>query len=167
MTQTLDQPVRIESAQGWLADFETALRERDIARASAMFATTSFWRDLISFTWNIATVENPDGVTDLLKANLDRVDPHDFALSEPEESADGVTAAWFTFETAVGRCRGLLRLVDEDGTPKAWTLLTTMYELIGHEEPRGVRRPMGAEHGIDKSRRTWTEKLSTRQRRWA
>jgi len=158
MTQTLDQPVRIESAQGWLADFEAALRERDIPRASGMFATTSFWRDLISFTWNITTVENQDGVADLLTANLDRVDPHDFALSEPEETADGVTTAWFTFETAVGRCRGLLRLVEEEGTSKAWTFLTTMYELIGHEEPRGVRRPMGAEHGVDKHRQTWTEK---------
>ena len=68
-----------------------------------------------------------------------------------------MTTAWFAFETAVGRGRGLLRLVDEDG-PKAWTFLTTLYELKGHEEPRSDRRPMGAEHGADKDRMTWQER---------
>ncbi len=68
-----------------------------------------------------------------------------------------MTTAWFTFETAVGRGRGLLRLVDEDG-PKAYTFLTTLYELKGHEEPRGTGRPMGAEHGATKDRITWAEK---------
>jgi len=162
MTQTLDRPVDAEQPPGpaeqWLAGFEEALRARDVPRAAGMFATTSFWRDLIAFSWNITTVEDPAGVTDLLEHTLDRVDPSGFALSEPEETADGVTTAWFTFESAIGRGRGLLRLVEEDGTPKAWTFLTTMHELKGHEEPRGVRRPMGAEHGADKARMTWADK---------
>ena len=38
------------------------------------------------------------------------------------------------------------------------TLLTTLYELKGHEEPRGTHRPMGAEHGANKDRTTWKEK---------
>ena len=54
--------------------------------------------------------------------------------------------AWLEFETEVGRGRGHLRL--RDGS--AWTLLTTLYELKGHEEPRGRQRPMGAEHGVDR-----------------
>jgi putative flavoprotein involved in K+ transport len=33
-----------------------------------------------------------------------------------------------------------------------------MHELKGHEEPRGVRRPMGAEHGATRERVTWLEK---------
>ena len=45
----------------WLADFEAALRRRDIDRAAGMFATDSFWRDLVAFTWNIKTVEGRDG----------------------------------------------------------------------------------------------------------
>ena len=57
-----------------------------------------------------------------------------------------------------GRGRGLLRLVEEDGEDRAWTLLTTLYELKGHEEPRGTHRPMGAEHGANKQRRTWKER---------
>ncbi|RYE81516.1 MAG: NAD(P)/FAD-dependent oxidoreductase, partial [Hyphomicrobiales bacterium] len=49
--------------------------------------------------------------------------------------------------------RGHLRL--KDG--KAWTLLTTMTELKGHEESMGERRPMGAEHGSAQGRKSWLE----------
>ena len=66
---------------------------------------------------------------------------------------DGVTEAWIEFETAVGRGQGHLRL--RDG--KAWTLLTTLYELKGHEEPKGPGRPTGVEHGADPDRLTWLE----------
>ena len=152
MTQTVDTRTQTpeQRAERWLHDFEEALRSRDVARAAGMFAATSFWRDLISFTWNITTVENPAGVADLLTETLEHSDPTSFAVEEPPDEADGVTTAWFTFETAVGRGRGLLRLVDEDGEPKAWTFLTTLYELKGHEEPIGPVRPMGAEHGANK-----------------
>jgi putative flavoprotein involved in K+ transport len=167
MTQTLEPQTAVEEAAGaapagpaatWLAGFEAALRARDVERAAGMFAARSFWRDLVSFTWNIRTVEDPAGVADLLEHTLEGTDPHGFALSEPEATADGVTTAWFTFETGTARGRGLLRLVEEDGEQRAWTLLTTAYELKGHEEPRGVRRPMGAQHGIDKHRETWLER---------
>ncbi len=164
MTQLDDRPVTTadttpapDPATAWFAAFEDALAARDIDRASGLFAATSFWRDLIAFSWNLTTVENPDGVADLLAATLDRVDPSGFRLTEPAATADGVTTAWFEFETAVGRGRGLVRIVDEDG-PKAWTFLTTLFELKGHEEPKGVRRPMGAEHGANKERVTWLEK---------
>jgi putative flavoprotein involved in K+ transport len=144
-------------ADRWFADFEDALTARDLERAAGMFATESYWRDLIAFSWNITTVEERDGVADLLANTLDRAEPSGFATSEPPDEADGVTTAWFTFETAVGRGTGLLRLVDEDG-PKAFTLLTTMHELKGHEEPKGGLRPLGAQHGADKHRSTWLEK---------
>jgi putative flavoprotein involved in K+ transport len=161
MTQTVgrstldaaDPQARVDA---WLSDFEDALRARDVDRAAGMFAATSFWRDLVAFSWNLTTVENPAGVADLLNATLEHTDPGGFGTSEAPDETDGVTTAWIEFETAVGRGRGLLRLVDEDG-PKAWTLLTTLHELKGHEEPRRRRRPMGARHGATKERTTWLE----------
>ena len=51
--------------------------------------------------------------------------------------------AWIAFETAVGRGSGLLRLVEEDGEDRAFTLLTALYELKGFEEPRGTPPPDG------------------------
>lgn len=172
MTETLDRPdaaspsgtatditaPTADAAAAWLAGFESALGRRDISAAAGMFAARSFWRDLVSFTWNITTVEDRGGVTDLLSANLDRVDPGSFALSEPATTEGGVITAWFTFETAIGRGRGLLRLVEEEGELRAWTFLTTMFELKGHEEPQGVRRPLGAQHGAIEHRTTWQER---------
>lgn len=164
MTQTEERPVTGAAdtspdgrAEAWLAAFEDALRERDVRRAASMFAATSFWRDLIAFTWNLKTVEDPAGVADLLEHTLEGTDPSGFQRTEPATEEDGVVTAWFAFETGVGRGKGLVRLKEEDGEDKAWTVLTTLHELKGHEEPRGPRRPMGAQHGIDKRRRTWKE----------
>jgi putative flavoprotein involved in K+ transport len=156
MTQTLDPAAKTSPAQRvdtWLADFEAALSARDAERAAGLFATTCFWRDLIAFTWNIKTVEGRDGVTDLLRNTLDSTDPSGFRRTEEPTEADGVVEAWIEFETGVGRGRGHLRLTDEG----AWTLLTTLHELKGHEEPQGAERPKGVQHGAHKDRVTWKE----------
>ncbi|MBE4695177.1 MULTISPECIES: flavin-containing monooxygenase [Brevibacterium] len=167
MTMTVDRPqlTADDIATGWLNDFASTLGSRDIEAAMGLFAATSFWRDLVSFSWNLTTTENHDGIRDLLQETLDRVDPSDFALAEPAETADGVTTAWFTFTTSVGRGKGLVRLIDEDGT-KAWTLLTSLQELTGHEEPRGIRRVKGAEHGVDPQRKSWSEKRAEEDAAW-
>lgn len=168
MTQTVDRPDSETEGTGpttdpstraerWFAGFEAALRARDVDAAAGHFATTSFWRDLVAFSWNLHTVEDRAGVAHLLEANLERVDPSGFALEEPATEDGGVVTAWFVFETSVGRGRGLARLREEDGVLVAWTFLTTLYELKGHEEPRGTRRPPGAEHGATKDRTTWAE----------
>ncbi|QDO90462.1 NAD(P)/FAD-dependent oxidoreductase [Ornithinimicrobium ciconiae] len=145
-------------AAEWFAAFEAALAAEDVAAAADLFAQESYWRDLIALSWNITTVEHPAGVRDLLTNTLGHAAPSSFATSEPPETADGVTTAWFTFETAVGRGQGLVRLITEDDGTKAWTLLTALSELKGHEEPRGHRRPQGAEHGATKDRVTWLER---------
>ncbi|TQS41176.1 flavin-containing monooxygenase [Cryptosporangium phraense] len=131
----------------WLHDFEAALAARDPDRVAALFAPTSFWRDLVAFTWNITTAENRAGVRDLAAATSAAAS--NFRVTEAED-VDGVPTAYFTFETAVGRGSGLLRLTDEG----AFTLLTTLDELKGHEETR----PKGVDHGARKDRVTWTER---------
>jgi len=160
MTDTIDHAVEeigtdpAAAVAGWLASFEDALAAGDPEAAAELFGASSFWRDLVAFTWNLKTVEGPEGVKDMLASTLDHVKPSDFRTSEEPTEADGVTEAWITFETEVGRGLGHLRL--KEG--KAWTLLTTLSELKGHEVPKRARRPMGAEHGASKERRTWLEK---------
>ena len=161
MTQTLDQIAApspaAERVDAWLAAFQDALTARDVERAASMFLTQSFWRDLVAFSWNLTTVEGPEGVADLLRTTLDSTNPTGFATVEEPTEADGVTQAWIEFETAVGRGRGHLRLQDGPAGAQAWTLLTTLEELKGFEEPTRVRRPRGALHGASKERRTWLE----------
>jgi putative flavoprotein involved in K+ transport len=150
MTETVERT----AVDTWLAEFGDALAQRDVERAAGLFAEQSFWRDLVAFSWNIVTVEGPAGVADLLRATLDSTDPANWIVSEPPTEAGGVTEAWIGFETAVGRGRGHLRV--RDG--RAWTLLTTLYELKGHEEPARDRRPQGAEHGVNRGRETWLDR---------
>lgn len=162
MTQTTAAPLATLSPQervdAWLADFESALADRDVERVVGKFATDSFWRDLVAFTWNLKTLEGRDGVADMLTERLADTDPSGFRTAEtPTEEFDGdhvVTSAFIEFETAVGRGKGHLRLRDELG----WTLLTTLQELKGHEERKGTNRPLGAVHGSDPDRRSWAEK---------
>jgi len=148
-----DAAIRVDA---WLGRFEAALAARDVEAAAGLFAPQSFWRDLIAFTWNIKTVEGPQGVAGLLRNTLPHTAPRGFTVdpAEPPSEANGVTEAWIVFETAVGRGRGHLRLIGD----AAWTLLTTLYELKGHEEPQGLHRPKGVEHGADPNRTTWSER---------
>ena len=95
-----------------------------------MFAEESYWRDLVSFTWNIKTIEGRDEIADMLHAQLDHVKPRSFTIVGEATEADGVTDGWFDFETAVARGHGHVRLQGDE----CWTLLTTMVELKGYEE---------------------------------
>ncbi|MBO0691788.1 MAG: NAD(P)/FAD-dependent oxidoreductase [Acidimicrobiaceae bacterium] len=158
MTDTVNQVDQEASAgasatRAWLSAFGSALAARDADAAAALFADESYWRDVVSFTWNIITVEGRAGVADLLRATLEEVDPVGFRVTEEPTEADGVITAWIAFETKVGRGSGLLRLVDD----KAFTLLTTLDELKGHEEPLYDRRPPGVRHGAFRDRVTWAE----------
>ncbi|MEA2478706.1 MAG: putative flavoprotein involved in transport [Thermoleophilaceae bacterium] len=153
MSETAVQSAAAE-VDDWLSRFEAALTAGDSAAAAELFADESFWRDLVAFTWNIKTVEGPAGVRDMLDHALPTAKPHGWRTTEEPAAAEGVTEAWLEFETAVGRGRGHLRL--RDG--KAWTLLTALQELKGHEEPAGPGRPMGAEHGANRDRQTWLER---------
>jgi putative flavoprotein involved in K+ transport len=154
LTQAPDQTAAADAVAGWLRDFNAALAAEDADAAAELFATDAFWRDLVAITWNLKTLEGRDQIRAMLSETLAHARPRDFSASEPPAETDGVIEAWLQFETEVGRGRGHLRL--REGS--AWTLLTTLYELKGHEEPRGPQRPMGAEHGVDRERRTWLER---------
>jgi putative flavoprotein involved in K+ transport len=152
-----------QRAQAWFSAFEAALRRGDASGAAALFDDECYWRDLVSFTWNIRTEEGRDAVQDMLAARLADVQPTNFQIEGDAAEAGGVTEAWFSFETAVARGRGLLRLKATPAGDRAWTLLTTMTELKGHEEHKGTRRIKGAEHGVHKGRLTWAEKRAQEQ----
>jgi putative flavoprotein involved in K+ transport len=160
MTQTIDARTAAamspqERIDAWLADFELALASRDVERLVGKFAVDSFWRDLVAFTWNIKTMEGRDGIADMLTEQLAATDPAGFRTREAAtDDGGGVVSAWIEFETAVGRGIGHLRLKDD----QAWTLLTAMQELKGHEEPKGASRVTGAVHGSDPDTRSWFEK---------
>ncbi len=152
MSTTAVQPIAAEVDQ-WLSRFDAALAQGDAAAAAELFLDDSYWRDLVAFTWNLKTVEGPSEIREMLERTLAHAKPRGWHATEEPTETEGVIEAWLAFETEVGRCQGHLRL--KDG--KAWTLLTTLEELKGHEEPARSRRPTGVEHGADPDRETWLE----------
>ena len=144
---------RIDTA---LAKLGKALEQGDIDTAVNLFQADCYWRDLVAFTWNLKTMEGQDQIRDMLTTQLAAIKPARLRQdeNEPASAGDGVIEGWFEFETEVARGHCHIRL--KNGL--IWTLLTTMTELKGHEEPKGLRRPLGAEHGHDPNRRTWKEK---------
>ena len=143
------------SLEALLQRFGAALERGDTAAAADCFEPDGYWRDLVSFTWNIATLEGASAILAMLDSQLEQVKPARFeiAAGETAEDAGDFQQAWISFETATGRGHGHIRT--RNG--KIWTLLTTLKELKGHEEQFGTTRRKGAEHGAGSDRKTWTE----------
>jgi putative flavoprotein involved in K+ transport len=151
---TMSDPNPSQQVSNWLAAFEEALASGDSTAVSNLFDEDSYWRDLVSFTWNIKTMEGRGQIADMLGAQLASATPSNFALDGEASHADGISEGWFTFETGVSRGRGHIRLKGD----KCWTLLTTMVELKGHEEHKGPTRDLGVQHGAHTDRETWLER---------
>jgi putative flavoprotein involved in K+ transport len=137
----------------WLSTLDAALTKGDVEAAAALFNDESYWRDMVSFTWNIATAEGKDKLREMLQRAIIPAKPSAWAIDGEASEAGGVTDAWITFETAVARGYGHLRL--QGG--RCWTLLTTMKELKGFEEAKGETRARGVAHGASQSRKSWLE----------
>jgi putative flavoprotein involved in K+ transport len=55
-----------------LANFSAALDRGDVPASSALFGDEAYWRDLLAFTWNIATLEGRSGIAEMLLHTLAR-----------------------------------------------------------------------------------------------
>ncbi len=138
----------------WLAALDKTLKRGDAAAAAALFNDESYWRDMVSFTWNIATAEGNAKVREMIERAVLPAKPSSWQIEGEALEAGGVTEAWIRFETEVARGYGHLRLMGG----KCWTLLTTMTELKGFEEAKGESRDRGVVHGADPKRKTWLER---------
>ncbi|MBN9136459.1 MAG: nuclear transport factor 2 family protein, partial [Phyllobacterium sp.] len=95
---------KIETVLGKL---EKAFANGDIEAAVNLFQEDCYWRDLVTFTWNLKTLEGHDQIRAMLTEQLARIKPHDLRqdLSEVATEDDGVTQGWIEFDT--GAARGL------------------------------------------------------------
>jgi putative flavoprotein involved in K+ transport len=156
------------AARDWLAAFGDALGGGDGAGIAALFAPECHWRDILAFTWDLRTASGADAIAARLDQALRGVRPRGFALAAgrtpPRRVARAGTEcieALFTFETDTGPCDGVVRLVQQDGVARAWTLMTALAEIRGHEDPaEGKRwqdvdwkRNFGGENWLDRRRR--------------
>jgi cation diffusion facilitator CzcD-associated flavoprotein CzcO len=139
------------SAEAWLAQFESALADRDALRA--LFQPDSFWRDVLALSWKLQTLNGAEAILRELPSLALRAAPETFRIDTDRAAPRRVRRAGtntieaiFKFETAIGRGHGIIRLIPDqaDGHRlKAWTLLTALEELKGFEEQLDRSRPRG------------------------
>ena len=86
-------------AQRWLDAFGAALASGSPDTVLPLFDADCYWRDLVAFTWNIRTQEGHGAIRDMLVARQADTAASHFQLEGEATEADGVTEAWFTFET--------------------------------------------------------------------
>jgi hypothetical protein len=142
-----------KAAADWLDQFEAALAANDFEAAAGLFVADGHWRDVLAYTWHLHTFTGRNAIVRALAADAQRTAAHGFELNSDRtpprhvvRSGTQTVESIFRFETTLGRCSGLLRLVADPQRPDqwlAWTLSTTLDEIKGHEERRGSRRPKG------------------------
>ena len=69
-----------QSVKSWLASLGAALDKGDVAGALALFDDDCYWRDLVTFTWNIKTMEGKAQIEAMLKATLASTKPSNWAI---------------------------------------------------------------------------------------
>lgn len=154
-------------ANHWLARFENALGAGDAAALAALFRSDGHWRDVLAFSWQIRTQSGAQTIGTQLAIEAPRVrasgfrtDPARTAPRHATRAGAQCVEAMFRFDTSAGRGSGLLRFLADgnDDPPRAWTLLTTLEELRGHEERTGLRRPAGQSYSRDFSGPNWLDR---------
>src|SRR5260221_7036390 len=74
----------------WLSNFGTALDRADFDAAARMFEEESYWRDLLSLTWNIKTLEGKENIKAMLEATVPEAKPGQWRI-EGNATRMGVT----------------------------------------------------------------------------
>jgi len=150
---------------GWLAQFEHALT--GAGELVSLFHPDSFWRDVLALSWTIKTLNGADAILRELPADARSARPIGFAIDPNRAPPRRVTRAGtnaieaiINFETAVGRCSGIIRLIGDaadNNRLKAWTLLTALDQLKGFEEQVGAMRPRGNSYSRDFRGPNWLD----------
>lgn len=133
-------------ALDWLSRFTTALQGIDTTNVTNLLLHDGWLRDILVFTWDMRSLEGRKTIASYLEANtFTRARISDIRLNETADLAPRVYELpqlkavviefAFTFECRHGHGRGHVRLLpDADGIYKAFTLLTELADLVGHEE---------------------------------
>ncbi|OCH92286.1 dimethylaniline monooxygenase (N-oxide-forming) [Obba rivulosa] len=136
----------ITIARAWLSTFAAAAVSGDVDAVTSTFLPNGWLRDLLTFTWDLRSLEGHDKIASFLQDTLAKARVFNIRLDESfpgspaffpvSASASGVEAA-FIFETPIAAGRGYFRVL-QDGTNtwKALAVMTMLSDLKGQEASR-------------------------------
>jgi putative flavoprotein involved in K+ transport len=165
-TETPDAAAAAGSAgatfAAWLQQFQTAVEAADRLSVTALLATDCWWRDLLALTWDLGTYRGEAAITTMLEKHLSPG-----AITGLEvvtefgprfQGDDTIIEGFITFETPLGQGRGAVRLQQEAGQWVAWTVMTELDDLHGHERAIGKHRSRGPRHSpLGGTGRNWLD----------
>jgi putative flavoprotein involved in K+ transport len=123
-----------------------------------LFEPEGCWRDMVAFTWNIATFEGRQAIAAMLAATRSRTVASGWRPDGPATVNGPFVEQWLRFQTAAGSGRAHLRL--REG--RAHTFLTSLTALTGHPWAEGRNRPHGLVHGYQPGRKSSAASQSDR-----
>ncbi|GAA6040485.1 hypothetical protein JCM8097_004573 [Rhodosporidiobolus ruineniae] len=152
-----------DTAQAFLHSIQTAFNAKDADAIVKHFTADGWWRDILNIDFDFNSLRTSEiknhlttfGIPDI--QSLTVVDRHKAKIND----GAGWLEAFTTFETPELRGRGFVRL--KESAPgandwKAFTFFTAAWEVKGHEDFAGPRRPIGAEHGLHTSSKNWLDR---------
>jgi putative flavoprotein involved in K+ transport len=161
-TQDLQQ-IRSQ-IEGWLSHFEAALTACDANKLSDCFTRDGNWRDVLAFTWHLTPFVGASEIAAGFVERQSSVLAHNFEINPERSEPRRVTRlqkdcieAMIRFETKLGRGEGVLRLIEEGTTLKAWALSTSLEEMKGFEEKIGANRPSGSAYSRNFGGDNWED----------
>uniref|UniRef100_A0A0K3CQ10 BY PROTMAP: gi/472582471/gb/EMS20157.1/ dimethylaniline monooxygenase (N-oxide-forming) [Rhodosporidium toruloides NP11] gi/647402401/emb/CDR48655.1/ RHTO0S19e01728g1_1 [Rhodosporidium toruloides] n=1 Tax=Rhodotorula toruloides TaxID=5286 RepID=A0A0K3CQ10_RHOTO len=158
-----------EIAQAFCDSIQAAFTARDADGIIRHFTNDGWWRDILTVDFDFNSIRKDEIKGHLSKygipeiSSLKVVKPHDARVND----GAGWLEAFTTYETPEARGQGFLRLKESSpgaGDWKAFVFFTTLWEINGHEEFAGPRRPLGAEHGEHSSSDNWLDKRIKQQK---
>ena len=160
-------------ASDLVGTFNQALEKNDFATLAGLFVENGYWRDHLALTWAFRTARSPPAILDYLQSSarsrdgfrLKKIVVDDSSAVRapklgPIDVAGEVVGVQFfiILETAVGTGTGVVKLAQEGGQWKIFTLYTRLDQIRGHEEAINGRRGQGVQHGGQPGRKNWAER---------
>ncbi|KAK1217332.1 hypothetical protein PQX77_020013 [Marasmius sp. AFHP31] len=147
-------------AKDWFSSFTEHIASSDANGVASLFATESYWRDMLALTWDFRTFIGIDKIKQFLNDRLDLCQLNELKLREDGSlmlAQPQPDLAWiqFLFDFKVGKVgigMGIGRLIPQsDGSWKCHCMYTNLEDLQGFPEKLGSLRNPEPSHGV------WTE----------
>ncbi|KAJ5467515.1 hypothetical protein N7475_005267 [Penicillium sp. IBT 31633x] len=147
-----------------IAQLNQSLAAKDKAAVSSLFLENCYWRDHLCYSWDFHTHEGPAAISAFVteappsKIEIDRSSAFKSPHKGPIDSFGDVLGIEFFIKvtTANGHGNGVIRLAEQDGNWKIFTVFTSLVDLKGHEQD--LKRPFGVQHGEQKGRKNWKDR---------
>lgn len=133
-------------ALDWFHQFSAALNSHDPAAVAELLCKDALWRDTNALTWDIRTFDGTDRIKALLEGRLEEMGVGslmwmNFVRYQQVFPDTAWILSMFSFETNVGLCKCVVRLVyTPDGNWKGFTVYTDLDNLKAFPELIGPHR---------------------------